>query len=341
VALTSGSRLGPYEVIAPLGSGGMGEVYRAHDTKLGRDVAIKILPSAFSNDPERLARFEREARLLATLNHPHQTRTCARIVEKCAMLTRLARDAQVWLSALGPTRHELVMVGVIGATVVPLPHPVGDVARGARTPWVSVQHLDGPDAGQTADMFVPARRIGGPLPAPPPPTVIGWIEETLEVVIDVTGRVAAVRPLRATQMRIDPIGYAVADWRFRPATEQGRAVPSRVLVAAIVRPPQLYDTPTLGAPPVDLAAPSGEIPFPIGTAPPRYPPLAIGDAVVLVEALVTPEGRTRQLRIISGAPPFDQASLDAASQWSFRPARWNDRAVEAYAYLAFGFRQPI
>src|SRR5438105_2422817 len=71
MSLASGSRLGPYEVIAPLGTGGMGEVYRARDTKLGREVAIKILPSAFSSDRERRARFEREARLLAALNHPH------------------------------------------------------------------------------------------------------------------------------------------------------------------------------------------------------------------------------------------------------------------------------
>jgi len=69
--LTSGSRLGNYDVIAPLGVGGMGEVYRAHDARLGRDVAIKILPQAFTTDPERLARFEREARLVAALNHPH------------------------------------------------------------------------------------------------------------------------------------------------------------------------------------------------------------------------------------------------------------------------------
>ena len=68
--LRSGVRLGPYEVLAPLGVGGMGEVYRARDAKLGRDVAVKILPDAFSGDPERVARFEREARLLA-LNHPN------------------------------------------------------------------------------------------------------------------------------------------------------------------------------------------------------------------------------------------------------------------------------
>jgi eukaryotic-like serine/threonine-protein kinase len=66
-----GRQLGPYTIVAPLGAGGMGEVYRARDSKLGRDVAIKILPSHFTADPERRSRFAREARLLAALNHPH------------------------------------------------------------------------------------------------------------------------------------------------------------------------------------------------------------------------------------------------------------------------------
>jgi eukaryotic-like serine/threonine-protein kinase len=67
----AGRQLGPYTIVTPLGAGGMGEVYRARDTKLGRDVAIKILPSHLTNDPEHRARFAREARTLATLNHPH------------------------------------------------------------------------------------------------------------------------------------------------------------------------------------------------------------------------------------------------------------------------------
>jgi len=69
MSLTPGTRLGPYEIIAPLGAGGMGEVFRARDTRLGREVAIKALPAAFAQDPERLARFEREAKLLASLSH--------------------------------------------------------------------------------------------------------------------------------------------------------------------------------------------------------------------------------------------------------------------------------
>src|SRR5580765_1249952 len=67
----AGRRLGVYQIEARIGAGGMGEVYRARDTKLGRDVAIKILPRAFTADPERLGRFEREARALAALNHPN------------------------------------------------------------------------------------------------------------------------------------------------------------------------------------------------------------------------------------------------------------------------------
>ena len=66
-----GRQLGSYMVLSLLGAGSMGEVYRARDTKLGRDVAIKILPSAFTTDPDRLARFRREAQAVAALNHPH------------------------------------------------------------------------------------------------------------------------------------------------------------------------------------------------------------------------------------------------------------------------------
>ena len=69
--LTVGTHLGPYEIVSAIGSGGMGEVYRAIDTNLGRHVAIKVLPDAFAHDPERVARFEREAKTLASLNHPH------------------------------------------------------------------------------------------------------------------------------------------------------------------------------------------------------------------------------------------------------------------------------
>jgi len=71
MSLAGGSKLGPYEIQSPLGAGGMGEVYRARDTRLERTVAIKILPAQFSSDPVRKQRFEREAKTISSLNHPH------------------------------------------------------------------------------------------------------------------------------------------------------------------------------------------------------------------------------------------------------------------------------
>ena len=71
MSLTSGSQLGPYRILSPLGKGGMGEVYRAKDTRLGREVAIKVLPEHLVKSPDALRRFQREAKALATLNHPN------------------------------------------------------------------------------------------------------------------------------------------------------------------------------------------------------------------------------------------------------------------------------
>ena len=71
MTLAAGTRLGPYEILAPLGAGGMGEVYRARDSKLERDVAVKVLPQSLAADPDALARFEREAKAVAALSHPN------------------------------------------------------------------------------------------------------------------------------------------------------------------------------------------------------------------------------------------------------------------------------
>src|SRR5262245_18655593 len=71
MTLAPGTRLGPYRIAGPLGTGGMGEVYRAHDERLARDVALKLLPDRLAKDPEGLARFTREAKAVAALNHPH------------------------------------------------------------------------------------------------------------------------------------------------------------------------------------------------------------------------------------------------------------------------------
>jgi serine/threonine protein kinase len=77
MSLAIGTRLGPYEVIAPLGAGGMGEVYRGRDDKLGRDVALKILPESLADNTDSMERFQREARMLAALNHSNIASVCA------------------------------------------------------------------------------------------------------------------------------------------------------------------------------------------------------------------------------------------------------------------------
>src|SRR5215472_17253113 len=100
--LSAGSRLGHYEVVAPIGAGGMGEVYRAKDTKLGRDVAIKVLPEVFAQDPARMTRFEREAKVLAALNHPNIATIYG--VEERALVMELVE---------GPTLHDRIAQGAV------------------------------------------------------------------------------------------------------------------------------------------------------------------------------------------------------------------------------------
>jgi TolB-like protein/tetratricopeptide (TPR) repeat protein len=112
MAISSGSRLGPYEIVAPLGSGGMGEVYRARDGRLGRDVAIKVLPEAVARNPDRLARFQREARALAQLSHPailsifdfgtegETTYAVTELLEGETLRERLGREQLSWRRAV-------------------------------------------------------------------------------------------------------------------------------------------------------------------------------------------------------------------------------------------------
>ena len=99
--LVIGTRLGPYEIVSAIGAGGMGEVYRARDTQLKREVAIKVLPDTFSQDPDRLARFQREAELLATLNHPNIAAVYG--LEKADGLTGIVLEL-----VEGPTLAELI-----------------------------------------------------------------------------------------------------------------------------------------------------------------------------------------------------------------------------------------
>src|SRR5437588_6917844 len=110
--LTAGQKLGPYEIVAPLGAGGMGEVYRARDTRLGREVAVKVLPETFADDPDRRTRFEREARAVAALSHPNilaihdygthgaVTYLVMELLEGQTLRSRLAKRALPWREAI-------------------------------------------------------------------------------------------------------------------------------------------------------------------------------------------------------------------------------------------------
>src|SRR5512138_2530536 len=172
MTLAAGTRLGPYEILAPLGAGGMGEVYRARDTRLERDVAIKALPSEFARDPERLGRFRREAQTLAGLNHPNiaaiygleeADRTphlVLELVEGESLATRLAR---------GPLAvRDALQVAIQIAAAVEAAHERGIVHRDLKpgnvmlTPAGTVKVLDfglaKSDAGRDSspDLATPA-----------------------------------------------------------------------------------------------------------------------------------------------------------------------------------------
>src|SRR2546426_10240068 len=131
MALAAGTRLGSCEILSLLGAGGMGEVYRARDTKLGREVALKVLPEAFARDADRMARFQREAQVLASLNHPN-------IAAIYGLEDSGGVRALVMELVEGPTLAERIRDSVVGAGLAP-PISMG-TPRGA--PTISPLQLD-------------------------------------------------------------------------------------------------------------------------------------------------------------------------------------------------------
>jgi TonB family protein len=132
---------------------------------------------------------------------------------------------------------------------------------------------------------------------------------------------------------------AVRQWRFLPAREGRRAVDSHVLVASVFRAPAMYDLPSDRA--AARPSPFPDIPFPLATSTPPYSPLAHGGGIVIVEVLVGENGRVTDAQVVATAPPFDDAAVSAARQWQFQPATLRGSAVPAFAYLVFGFSQPL
>jgi TonB family protein len=192
-----------------------------------------------------------------------------------------------------------------------------------------------------ASQFAPARRMDGAVPPLTSALVVGWLEETTELTVDERGSVRSARLLRGTASSPNVLGRTVRTWTFRPAALDRHPVNSHVLAIAMIRPPQMFDGPTLGTEAATVAAPSEDVPYPTATQRPRYPPLAVGDAFVLVEVLVASDGRVRKADIMEGTAGFDEEALAAAGQWEFRPARRDGVLVSAYVYIAFGFRQPV
>ena len=142
MALASGTRLGSYEVLAAIGAGGMGEVYRARDTRLNRDVALKVLPDAFTLDSDRLARFRREAQLLASLNHPN-----IGAIYGFEESDHSAGSGQPTLGALvlelveGPTLAERLVRGPIGVDeALPLARQIAEALESAHE--IGIVHRD-------------------------------------------------------------------------------------------------------------------------------------------------------------------------------------------------------
>ncbi|HLE21129.1 MAG TPA: energy transducer TonB [Vicinamibacteria bacterium] len=187
--------------------------------------------------------------------------------------------------------------------------------------------------------FVPARYRSGSLPVQPPQVVAGG-QVLLEVKVGNDGKVLQAVSLRSTPPFTELLLEGVRLWRFEPAEYQGEDVESAVLLAGLFRPPTLMG-PTAGEPPQDIGTATDAIPVPYSIVPPDFPPGALADAVVLVEALVERDGTVKQAHAVRSVPGFDDAAAKAAVQWKFRPARRDGVPVPSFAYIVFGFRQPV
>lgn len=187
--------------------------------------------------------------------------------------------------------------------------------------------------------FVPARYRSGQLPTQPP-QVAGGGDVLLEVKVGIDGKVIRASTLRDTPPFTELLLESIRLWRFSPAELEGDEVESSVLVAGLFRPPTLQG-PTAGEPPQNVGSATDAIPVPYSTVPPEFPPAAVMDAVVLVEALVQSDGTVKQAHPVRSVAGFDDAATEAAVQWKFRPARQEGRPVDSLAYIVFGFRQPV
>jgi eukaryotic-like serine/threonine-protein kinase len=172
MGFTSGTRLGVYEVVAPLGEGGMGVVYCALDTRLGRHVAIKVLPDTFAADPDRLARFEREARLLASLNHPHVAQIYG--LESLAGQSGITTPCLVLELVEGATLADPLLSGPMSLDdAMPIARQIAEAVEAAHEQGIIHRVLKPANIKVTDDGIVKVRDCG--LAKAPPGTQRMWL----------------------------------------------------------------------------------------------------------------------------------------------------------------------
>ena len=189
-----------------------------------------------------------------------------------------------------------------------------------------------------AQRFEPARATSANVQAIPYRTAAAAIVG-VELTVDARGRVADVRSLVDVEPFTDVLRNSVRSWSFDAARGGGQRVESHVLVAGVFRPAMLM-FPRPDVPKQVDAQPSDDIPFPTSVEVPNYPPNAIGSAYVLVEVEVGESGSVTSTKTMGPTTGFDDAALQAARAWTFRPARQDGRSVSGFVYLVFAFRQP-
>jgi TonB family protein len=185
-----------------------------------------------------------------------------------------------------------------------------------------------------SDAGTPAQIVA---PCLPPGTDCG-AEVLLHVKLDASGAPEGILGILDVSPFAEALRVAVRQWRLPapPARDSARDV----LVAGMFRAACLLDLEGFRPPPSAALVP-GVLPFPIQWERPPYPPRALGDGVVVVEVRVGEDGVARTATVVSSAPGFDDAAVETARRWRFRPAVRDDRPVPAVAYLVFGFQAPV